>query len=70
MDLFFPVAATVLFVYFVWRRRRAKKRKKVVELQPLDPMEELSGNDADDELDIVLLSKPLKTRDDFYSKEA
>ena len=70
MDLFFPVAATVLFVYFVWRRRRAKKRKKVVELQPLDPMEELSGNEADDELDIVLLSKPLKTRDDFYSKEA
>jgi hypothetical protein len=70
MDLFFPVAATVLFVYFVWRRRRAKKRKKVVELQPLDPMEELSGNEAGDELDIVLLSKPLKTRDDFYSKEA
>ena len=69
MDLFFPVAATVLFVYFVWRRRRAKKRKKVVELQPLDPMEELSGNEADDELDIVLLSKPFKTRDDFYSKE-
>ena len=69
MDLFFPVAATVLFVYFVWRRGRAKKRKKVVELQPLDPMEELSGNEADDELDVVMLSKPFKTRDDFYSKE-
>ena len=69
MDLFFPVAATVLFVYFVWRRRRAKKRKKVVELQQLDPMEELSGNEADDELDVVMLSKPFKTRDDFYSKE-
>jgi hypothetical protein len=67
MDLFFPLAATALFLYFMWKR--PPKAEREVEMQIMDPMEE-SGNEADDELDVVLLTKPIsfKGRDNFYGK--
>ena len=66
MELILPIAAAVLFVYFIWKKRSKKKRN--VEIQLADKMDEVSGNEADDEMDIVLLTNPFKARRDRYLK--